>query len=59
MYSRFINGLNVHSNIELDRKILANLAANEPYSFKSVIDEVSLQSGLVAIAKRKPIVAEM
>ena len=59
MYSRFINGLNVHSNIQLDRKILANLAANEPYSFKSVIDEVSLQSGLVEIAKRKPIVAEM
>ena len=59
MYSRFINALNINSNIQLDRKILANLAVNEPYSFKSVIDEVSLQSGLVEIAKRKPLVAEM
>ena len=32
---------------------------NEPYSFKSVVDEVSLQSGIIEIAKRKPLVAEM
>ena len=59
MYSRFVNGLNNGSNIEIDRKILANLAVNEPYTFKSVLDEVKLQSGLVEIAQRKPIVAEM
>jgi large subunit ribosomal protein L20 len=38
-YSRFIYGLN-RSNIMLDRKILSNLAQNEPYSFKAVVDEV-------------------
>ncbi len=38
-YSNFIYGLN-RSNIVLDRKILADLAINEPYSFKSVFDEV-------------------
>ena len=38
-YSRFIMCLN-RSNINLDRKILAELAVNEPYSFKSVLDEI-------------------
>ena len=38
-YSRFIMCLN-RSNITLDRKILAELAINEPFSFKSVLDEV-------------------
>jgi large subunit ribosomal protein L20 len=42
-YSRFICGLN-RSNIELDRKILANLAQNEPYSFKAVVDEIKIQN---------------
>lgn len=40
-YSNFTYGL-VRSNIELDRKILADLAVNEPYSFKVVVDEVKL-----------------
>mmetsp|Transcript_16208 Transcript_16208/g.18603 ORF Transcript_16208/g.18603 Transcript_16208/m.18603 type:complete len:172 (-) Transcript_16208:76-591(-) len=44
-YSRFINGLNYYSNVELDRKILANLAEHEPYSFKAVVDEVKLKMG--------------
>lgn len=55
-YSRFANALVKHSNIELDRKILANLSLNEPYSFKCVIDEVRLQSGLVEHMQRKPVV---
>ena len=38
-YSRFTEGL-TQSNIELDRKILSDLAVNEPFSFKSVFDEV-------------------
>ena len=38
-YSRFIMCLN-RSNINLDRKILADLSVNEPYSFKCVVDEV-------------------
>jgi large subunit ribosomal protein L20 len=44
-YSRFIFGL-THSNLVLDRKILSSLAINEPFSFKAVVDEVKLQSGL-------------
>jgi len=42
-YSRFICGL-TRSNIELDRKILSDLAVNEPYSFKAVVDEVDKQT---------------
>ena len=42
-YSRFIMCLN-RSNIEIDRKILADIAVHEPYSFKCVIDEVKKQN---------------
>ena len=41
-YSYFIYGLN-RSNIQLDRKILSDLAQNEPLSFKAVFDEVNSQ----------------
>lgn len=41
MYSRFVHGLN-NSNIKLDRKILAGLTVNEPYSFKAIVDEVKI-----------------
>ena len=41
-YSHFVCGLN-RSNIGLDRKILADLAKYEPYSFKAVVDEVKVQ----------------
>ena len=58
-YSRFANALVKQSNIEIDRKILANLALNEPYSFKCVIDEVRLQSGLAEHMRRKPVVQQM
>lgn len=43
-YSRFINSLN-NSTVSLNRKILADLAINEPYSFKAVFDEVNVQAG--------------
>lgn len=36
-YSNFINNL-VRSNIQLDRKVLADLAVSEPLSFKSVVE---------------------
>ncbi|CAM9892963.1 unnamed protein product [Heterosigma akashiwo] len=36
-YSAFINAL-LKSNVELNRKVLADLAVHEPYSFKSVVD---------------------
>lgn len=42
-YSRFICGLN-RSNINLDRKILADLAQYEPFSFKAVVDEIKIQN---------------
>lgn len=45
-YGRFIAAL-TRSNISLDRKILANLAINEPYSFKAVLDEAKLQTQAV------------
>lgn len=41
-YSQFAHGLGKKSNIELDRKILSNLAQMEPYSFKAVLDEVKV-----------------
>jgi hypothetical protein len=52
-YSRFACGL-TRSNILLDRKILADLAISEPYSFKSVVEEVNKQTDLVAMMKTAP-----
>ncbi|WP_456479818.1 50S ribosomal protein L20 [Nautilia sp.] len=37
-YSRFINGLK-KANIELDRKILADLAMNEPEVFSAIVEK--------------------
>ncbi|MBI3624352.1 50S ribosomal protein L20 [Candidatus Saccharibacteria bacterium] len=36
-YSKFISGLK-QANITLDRKILAELAVNEPAAFKAIVD---------------------
>ena len=36
-YSKFINQLKL-ANIELDRKILADLAVRQPAAFKAVVD---------------------
>ena len=38
-YSRFINGLK-KANIELDRKVLAQLATEQPVVFQSVVDKI-------------------
>lgn len=38
-YSRFIYGLKL-ANIELDRKILADMAMNEPENFKTIVEKV-------------------
>ncbi len=40
-YSKFINGLN-KSNIKLDRKVLADIAYNNPEVFKSLVKKVQL-----------------
>ena len=37
-YSQFINGLN-KAGIELDRKVLADLAVREPESFKGLVEQ--------------------
>ena len=39
VYSKFINGMQ-DANIELNRKVLADLAVTEPLSFKAVVDVV-------------------
>ena len=37
-YSRFINGLAL-AGIEVDRKVLADLAVNEPEAFTAIVDK--------------------
>ena len=37
-YSRFINGLNL-AGIEVDRKVLADLAVHEPAAFGAIVDK--------------------
>lgn len=39
MYSRFINGLK-KSKIELNRKMLSEIAINDPKSFDEIVDKV-------------------
>ena len=41
-YSRFIEALH-KSKIEINRKMLAELAANSPKAFKAIVDESGLQ----------------
>jgi large subunit ribosomal protein L20 len=37
-YSRFINGLGL-AGIEVDRKVLADLAVHEPTAFNVIVDQ--------------------
>ena len=37
-YSKFINGLNL-AGIEVDRKVLADLAVHEPEAFGAIVDQ--------------------
>jgi large subunit ribosomal protein L20 len=37
-YSRFINGLD-RAGIEVDRKVLADLAVHEPAAFNAIVDQ--------------------
>ena len=43
-YSRFINGLS-KSGIEVDRKVLADLAVNEPTAFGMIVDKAKAALG--------------
>ena len=56
-YSQFVMCLN-RSNVNIDRKILADLAINEPYSFKTVVDEVKRQNKFVDQERVKPKLAK-
>lgn len=38
-YSQFIHKLN-EANIEINRKVLADLAMNQPQAFKAIVDKV-------------------
>jgi large subunit ribosomal protein L20 len=40
-YSRFINGLK-KANIEIDRKILADLAISDPDVFKKIVEKAKI-----------------
>lgn len=44
-YSEFIPALQ-RANIQLNRKVLSELAANEPFAFKSVLDVVEYRTGI-------------
>ncbi len=39
IYSQFINGLKL-ANVDLDRKILSDLAVREPNAFKQIVEKV-------------------
>jgi large subunit ribosomal protein L20 len=41
-YSRFMAGLK-KASIELDRKVLADMAVNDPAAFGSIVDKVKAQ----------------
>jgi large subunit ribosomal protein L20 len=43
-YSQLIHGLKTE-NIEVNRKMLSELAMNEPYSFKALVDQVRFMRG--------------
>ena len=38
-YSQFIHGLNL-ANVEMDRKVLADIAGSDPVAFKAIADQV-------------------
>jgi large subunit ribosomal protein L20 len=42
-YSRFIHNLYYYNQIGLNRKVLSELAAMEPFAFKAVVDVVHQQ----------------
>lgn len=43
-YSDLVRGLK-DQNVQLNRRMLAELAVNEPYSFKALVDQVKFMRG--------------
>ena len=48
-YSQFINGLN-KAGVELDRKVLSDLAVREPAAFKALVDQAQATLTQTALA---------
>jgi large subunit ribosomal protein L20 len=48
-YSRFINGLS-NAGVEIDRKVLADLAVTEPAAFKALVDIAAANASTNATA---------
>ncbi|GHP09612.1 54S ribosomal protein L20 mitochondrial [Pycnococcus provasolii] len=46
-YSKFMFSLQKQVNSNLDRKSLADLARNEPYSFKAIVEQVKRMGGQI------------
>ena len=44
-YGEFMHGLK-EENIDVNRKMLADLAQNEPFSFKALVDQVKRMKGI-------------
>ena len=44
-YSTFMHGMQ-QNNMQVNRKVLADLAANEPLSFKALVDQVKFMKGI-------------
>jgi large subunit ribosomal protein L20 len=44
IYSQFINGLKI-ANIDLDRKVLADIAVRQPNSFKQIVEKAKVALG--------------
>ena len=51
-YSRFIRSLHL-TNISLNRKVLSELAATEPFTFKSIVDVVKYENQIYYTNKMK------
>ena len=49
-YSELIHGLQ-QDNIQVNRKMLSELAATEPYSFKALVDQVRFMKEQPAAAQ--------
>lgn len=45
-YSEFMGLMYKRSNVRLNRKVLADLSANEPFAFKAVVDVVQESTGV-------------
>ena len=55
-YGRFINGLSL-AGIEVDRKVMADLAVREPEAFKALVDQAEAALAKAPAASKAPTAA--